>query len=209
MTGKRVGQSKVYDQAALISDSMDDPNNRNSEDPTLMTNDEGHETEFLDSTIQEGDQDALLIADLEAAAMDLLQEDSDLAVALTAYQQARHKLAEKFGNRGFFPSRPFGGGKGKGFGQKFGGKGKSSFHQQQSRKSLQDRILNSSCRICGQKGHWKAECPMKSNAQSTTSSSAAPTTTLVTETGVDSLPLEFLGLPETNVEELQFCAVDV
>ena len=46
MTGKRVGQSKVYDQAALISDSMDDPNNRNSEDPTLMTNDEGHETEF-------------------------------------------------------------------------------------------------------------------------------------------------------------------
>lgn len=56
--------------------------------------------------IQEGDQDALLIADFEAAAMDLIQEDSDLAVALTAYQQARHKLAEKFRNRGFFPSRP-------------------------------------------------------------------------------------------------------
>ena len=207
MTGKKVGRSKVYGQAALVSDSVDEPGNHFSEDPALTVHDEGMETEFLDSMIQEGDQDALLIADFEAAAMDLIQEDSDLAVALTAYQQARHKLAEKFRNRGFFPSRPFGGGgKGKGFGQKFGGKGKSSFYPQQSKRSLQDRILNSSCRICGQKGHWKAECPMKSNAQSTTSSSAAPTTTLITEAGVDSLPLEFLGLPETNVDEPQFCA---
>ena len=209
MTGKKVGRSKVYDQAALVSDSVDEPGSHLSEDPTLTALDEGMETEFLDSMIQEGDQDALLIADFEAAAMDLIQEDSDLAVALTAYQQARHKLAEKFRNRGFFPSRPFGGGgKGKGFGQKFGGKGKSSFYPQQQRRSLQDRILNSSCRICGQKGHWKAECPMKSNVQSTTTSSAAPTTTLVTEAGVDSLPLEFLGLPETNVDEPQFCAAN-
>ena len=47
-----------------------------------------------------------MIADFEAAAMDTVQEDSELAVAFSPYQQARHKLAEKFRNRGFFPSRP-------------------------------------------------------------------------------------------------------
>ena len=35
-----------------------------------------------------------------------------------------------------------------------------------------------------------------------------PTTTLITEAGVDSLPLEFLGLPETNVDKPQFCAAE-
>ena len=91
---------------------------------------------FLDSTIQEGDQDALLIADLEAAAMDLIQEDSDLSCGTDSIF-SRHvtSLQRSSEHRGFFPSRPFGGGgKGKGFGQKFGGKGKSSFYPQQSRK---------------------------------------------------------------------------
>ena len=55
--------------------------------------------------------------------------------------------------------------------------------------------MNSSCRLCGQKGHWKAECPMKpSGSQTSTASSVAPMTTTVTEE-IDPLPLEFRQLP--------------
>ena len=55
--------------------------------------------------------------------------------------------------------------------------------------------MNSSCRLCGQKGHWKAEYPMKlSGAQASTASSVAPTTTVVTEE-IYPLPLEFRQLP--------------
>ena len=31
--------------------------------------------------------------------------------------------------------------------------------------SLADRIAASSCRICGQRGHWKWECPQKNGGQ--------------------------------------------
>ena len=65
-----------------------------------------------------------------------------------SYQEARKRLLEKSRSRGFWPSRGFKGGK-KGKGK--GVKGKS--------KGLAHRIANSTCRICGQTGHWKAECP--------------------------------------------------
>ena len=48
------------------------------------------EQEFIESLVNDGDPDALLIADFEAAAMDTVQEDSELAVAFSANQQARH-----------------------------------------------------------------------------------------------------------------------
>ena len=31
------------------------------------------------------------------------------------------------------------------------------------RKTLADRIANSTCRRCGRPGHWKRECPMANN----------------------------------------------
>ncbi|CAL1134686.1 unnamed protein product [Cladocopium goreaui] len=57
-----------------------------------------------------------------------LQEDAELATAYSAYQQARHRLTERYKNRGFWPARPFAGNapKGKGYGGfKASGKGKS------------------------------------------------------------------------------------
>lgn len=34
------------------------------------------------------------------------------------------------------------------------------------RRSLADRIANSTCRICGCPGHWKPECPQRADANS-------------------------------------------
>ena len=93
--------------------------------------------------------------------------------------------------------------KGKGFQSKGSGKGKGQWSNR-PRRSLQDRIMNSTCRICNKKGHWKAECPFR---QSSTAASASgmshssasgtlPTTTVIADQGDDMLPLEFVQLPE-------------
>ena len=63
--------------------------------------------------------------------------------------------------------------------------------------------LNSYCRNCNRKGHWKAECPCKSTGTSVTGSSSTPstasgslpTTTATVEGQGDVMPLEFLHLP--------------
>lgn len=90
--------------------------------------------------------------------MDTIQEDKDLATFYVSYQDARKRLLDKSRSRGFWPTRNFKGGqKGKGK----GAKGKS--------KGLAYRIANSTCRLRGQAGHWKAECPSrKSSAGSET-----------------------------------------
>ena len=59
-------------------------------------------------------------------------------------------MLEKTRSRGFWPPKPFKGGK---KGRSKGFKGKS--------KGLAHRIANSTCRLRGQPGHWKAECPSK------------------------------------------------
>ena len=113
MTGKKVPRSKIYDQATLMTEAETAVEG----EATLnaQASEDQSEQEFIESLVNDGDPDALLIADFEAAAMDGVQEDSELAVAFSAKQQARHKLAEKFTNRGFFPSRPYNKGKGFGF----------------------------------------------------------------------------------------------
>ena len=197
MTGKKVQRTKIYDNAVLMTETTSTTEGH-AEGETAP--DEVSEQDFIDSLASDGDPDALLIADFEAAAMDTIQEDHELATAFSAYQQARHKLAEKFRNRGFFPAKPF---KGKGYGYK-GGKGNASYGTGGGRRTLQDRILNSNCRICGQRGHWRSECPMKDQARSSGSSAntaTAPTTTVVAMSDISSLPLEFVGLPETVIDE--------
>ena len=200
LTGKKVQRSKIYDNAVLMTEEATSSDNHAEGDQALTTTDEVSEQDFIDSMANDGDPDALLISDFEAAAMDTVQDDPELATAFSAYQQARHKLAEKFRNRGFFPAKPY---KGKGYGFK-GGKGKSSYNTGGGRRTLQDRILNSNCRICGQRGHWRSECPMRDQSRSTGSdakASTAPTTTVVTMGAMDSLPLEFMELPETGLDE--------
>ena len=86
-------------------------------------------------------------------------------------------------------------GKGKGF------KGKFKGAQKGQRKSLQQRILESSCRLCGRKFHWKAECPDRNKQSGSSTSSTAPTLTAepsdpTVNHADEFLPMEFLQLPE-------------
>lgn len=144
ITGAKKGpRTKIYDSANL---AWGPDHEGDDGDATLFAQEDGAtEEDYLEFLLNEGDSDALLIADFEAAASETIQEDAELATALTAYQQARHKLSEKFRNRGFFPSRPFQGGKGRTFGGKGQQKGKapssssSTSWQNRPRRSLQDR----------------------------------------------------------------------
>ena len=111
-----------------------------------------------------------MIQQFEEGLVDSLQEDPTMAACLNTYLEARKRLAEKGRNRGFWPVRS---GKGKGRGRSKGAFGRP-------RKSLQQRILESDCRRCGQRGHWKAECPLNKGSASTSSNApAAPTMTIV------------------------------
>lgn len=138
---------------------------------------------------------------------DSLQEDQDLSAALNAYTEARMRLSSKFRNRGFWPASSSGTkGRGK-------GKQKGKFGQfKGSRKSLQQRILESACRYCNRKGHWRAECPERlkalSNMPGAPSNAAMSTAAAIISEPVDNdfdfLPLEFVQLPElteTGIDE--------
>ena len=193
VTGTRKNRGKVYDQSVLVADGTD------FEDPVTTfateTNEELNEEECLDILYQEGDEDAALVTEFEQTAADVIQNDEDLASALNSYTEARRRLNEKFRFRGFWPTN-LPKGKGKGKGQK--GKGKGS-----NRKTLQQRILESRCRICGKMGHWKAECPQRQSSSSSQAASSQALTSFVQVEGSQGdlhqhgLPLEFMELPET------------
>lgn len=204
-TGKRSTKLKVYDQAVLMAEDED------LEDGVFQAyGDElPLEEDMVESLAGDGDDDAMLVMEFESAASELVQEDTELAAAFNSYTEARRRLSEKFKHRGFFPSssgkgkhRFSKGGKGKGFKSGFG-----------ARKSLQQRILNSTCRICGRKGHWKAECPNRGDgagSSTLSSSSGAPgmgssfTGSAITQVP-EGLSLEFLNLQEfgtTAIDEV-------
>ena len=114
---------------------------------------EAEETLVFDAFLSEVDEDALLVQQYEDALIETLQGDAEVSACLNTYLEARRRLSEKARVRGFWP-------KGRGKGKKgFGGKG---------RKPLAQRILESECRRCGKKGHWKAECPLRFQSSSST-----------------------------------------
>ena len=196
-TGLKKTKLKTYDQTAFVAEEEVEPDHE-----TYYAQEEDHEEDFLDQLAQDGDEDAILVAEYEAAMSDTVQDDRELATALTAYQDARRRLSERFRNRGFWPVRPS---KGKGKGKAFG-KGKGG----RSRKSLQDRILSSRCRLCNKVGHWKAECPERNSASSINSGASASasmvsgaSTMYASESNrenEDILGLEFLSLPQVLEE---------
>ena len=98
MTGaKKQVKNKVYYSTTLVAEEDYD------EEAHLAAPDEMGEDEILECLLSEGDPDATLIADFETAAVELMQEDSALASAYTAYQDARRRLADKSKFRGFWP----------------------------------------------------------------------------------------------------------
>ena len=124
-----------------------------------------------------------------------------------ACADARRCLNEKVRSRGFWPISSKG--KSKGFFK--GVKGKFSQGHGSSCKSLQQRILESRCRLCSQVGHWKAECPNHRDASGPSSRTPQVPTSFaqVVEPASSveaALPLKFLNLPlqqETALDESQ------
>ena len=206
VSGKRGQRAKVYDSATAFQHEEDEGDEGEafhtwSEEPIL-------EEEVMDIVISEGDEDAALIADFEGACLDLIQGDPELASAYNAYADARKRLTDKAKFRGFWPSSK-GSSKGKGYSTSSRPKGKGKFGNGGQRRSLQDKIRSSTCRICGQRGHWKAECPHRPGANSgaATSASGASSFTGLSEAGLmsaaEGLPLEFVNLPEMELPVLE------
>ena len=196
--GGRAQKTKVYD--VNYTDDLEMPEISEQQTEALLTDDLISEETMVEQMGAEGDEDAILVLEYEQAAGELIQEDQDMATAFSLYQEARKRLAEKVKNRGFFPSSFKGKSRGKGKGQsgKSFGKGKGT-------GSLQSRILNSHCRLCGAKGHWKAECPMRNVGGRTSTSTASTTSTAPTsyatasshdETAPHGLTMEFMNLSE-------------
>eukprot|EP00435_Cladocopium_sp_Y103_P004762 s874_g1.t1 len=120
----------------------------------------------IEQFLTEGDEDALVVAQFEDALIDTVQNDSEMNVFLSSYVEARRKLTEKSRSRGFWPIRSSQSHKGS------GKKGKQKGFQFRARKPLALRIAESDCRLCGQRGHWRAECPKRS--QMTSAASGPP-----------------------------------
>lgn len=160
-TGSRPAKLKTYDV-----NYVDDEN-------TYFHEEEDYDEENIMATMaEEGDEDAAFINDFEEQILVACQESSELASCFSAYQEARSRLREKARTRGFWPlsgskSRGKGKGstgKGKGYGMGKGPMLSGGHNLLGRRKTLADRIANSTCRRCGRPGHWKRECPMANNS---------------------------------------------
>ena len=127
--------------------------------------------DMISEMVMQGDADALVIQGFEQDLEDLFQSTPDLQHALVTYQEARQKITERRKFRGFWPT-------GKGHGASRGkGKGKKGFSSAKggSKPSLLERIARTHCKHCGEKGHWRAECPNRQK-ESANLASAEPST---------------------------------
>ena len=193
---KREKNMKTYDHLAFNVDEVEE----DEEHDTHWTVDDPLDDETLAQLANDNDEDAAMVVQFEDAVTEAVQSDADLAAYFSSYQEARRRLTERAKFRGFWPVRKGGksGGK-KGFG-KGGGKG----------KSLAQRIANSTCRLCGKKGHWKAECSLRQSASSTgppSDGSTVPISMAVVDDVPTEIPPEISHLPEMRFPEpLPDCA---
>ena len=157
-----------------------------AEGEVYVMQDDLPDDEALEILAAENDEDAILVMQFEDSIADTIQADSELCAYYSAYQEARRRLSERVKGRGFWPvSKRFDKGSGKkGKGK---GKGRSPFS---GSGSLARRIANSFCRICMQKGHWKNECPQRTQGSGATSTNASSS----------SVPTSFVIAEETPVE---------
>ena len=147
-TGIKKSRNKTYDQATL---HLEDAGEDEGEEADAFQMEGLTEEDIQEQLRCEGDEDAILVAQFEDAATETLQNDTELAALFSTYQDARRRLGDKAKYRGFWAPRK---GKGKSKGKWTSGKG-------QGKKTLSQRIMESNCRLCGQRGHWKQECPNK------------------------------------------------
>ena len=206
MSGQAKTKGKIYEGTAMMAEDRE----VHPEDGMAHAGDSTpDEEEMIEALAAEGDEDAALILDYESAAAGALQEDSELASAYNAYIEARRRLSERHKNRGFWPTSSSSGsfqgkGKWKSFSSK--GKGKGQSFGKGPRKSLQQRIMETECRLCGKRGHWKAECPERNKPSAPSSSPGTAATSVLIAESADAagLPLEFVELPELPIDESCF-----
>ena len=153
--GRMAERNRVYDVNFTEEDGQDETYYSATQD------EEPDDEDLLCYFLEQNDPDAVYITEFEDSIVDAIQE-SDLAPVYISYQEARQKLRDKAKARGFWgPS------KGRGKSKHSGKKGKggpisvSSSWGMGRNRSLADRIANSSCRLCGARGHWKRECPRR------------------------------------------------
>eukprot|EP00435_Cladocopium_sp_Y103_P046088 s2199_g13.t1 len=169
---RTAAKTRVYD--AHISEALEGDFARSSDEVPVerafmaLTEDVEPEldADFMEVMLAAEDQDALTVSAFEQELEDFLQDVPDMHDAMVTYLEARSKLLEKRKSRGFWPVKAQGkDGRFKGKGR--GGKGKKQ------REQLLSRIARSTCRICNQRGHWKAECPNRDkNPDGVTTASA-------------------------------------
>ena len=177
LQGQRVGhRNKVYDvhvlEEALLSESEPQPGqqaNLASGYAAWDEPDDEIEPAYLAAMVAAEDGDALHVQGFEDELEAFMQDTPEMYEALVSYTEARSRLLAKKRSRGFWPvgsgnvgskgSQGSSSSKGGRFGKGKHAKGKSG------REQLLLRIQRSSCRNCGQRGHWKAECPLR-NSQS-------------------------------------------
>ena len=112
--------------------------------------------EHIDHLASLGDEDALTVQQFESDFESMLQDVPDLQQALITYQEARVRINEKKRVRGFWPNK---------------GKGKSTFRGgrkggvRSGKEELLAKISRTHCKLCGERGHWKAECPKRDGAR--------------------------------------------
>ena len=146
----------------------------------------------------ENDPDAVICFQFEESLVEALQTDGEIAACYNTYLDARKRLTDRNKNRGFWSS-----GSSKGS-SSFKGRGKSKGKfSGRMRKPLAQRILESECRRCGQRGHWKAECPLaktaSTNATMTTTKEPAAfagTTMTMTSSDADEDMILLSSMPE-------------
>ena len=136
---KREKTLKTYDHMAFNVDEVEDE----YEHEAYWANDDPLDEDTLAQVVNENDEDAAMVVQFEEAITEAAHTDTGLAAYFSSYHDARRRLTERAKFRGFWPVKKGGksGGK-KGFGK---GPGKG--------KSLAPRIANSTCRLCGKKGH--------------------------------------------------------
>ena len=157
-------RTKPYDTTTFFADEepamvMTGPTaNVGDDEPTFFG--DPMEDGQLEQWAEDGDPDAIVCMQFEEGLVDTLHSDPDMAACMNVYVEARKRLTDKAKGCGFWnPSR-------KGFGK--GRRGKGDRLEFRPRKPLAQRILESNCRRCGAKGHWKAECPLRQQGSSAT-----------------------------------------
>ncbi|CAE7257045.1 RE1 [Symbiodinium sp. CCMP2592] len=197
LQGQRNSKSKTYD-ANHVDENIDEEPDRGVPAAAAHFTDEGEadlDNEYIEALVAAEDQDALQVQAFEEELEGFFQDTPDLQDALVNYLEARNRLLAKKRARGFWPVGA--GGKGsKGGRSAKGGKGKGK----NAREQLLARISRSNCRLCGERGHWKAECPKLGKGSGHAGKSEMATTTVAE---VDES--NFATLDEAEVQIAEVC----